>query len=102
MSTLRRQLAERRKQLLSQTQAQRDVIAEHGRQLKQSMQFADLGLQVARQVKKQPAIGIGFAIATIIIKPGRMWRLLKTGLVAWNLWQNLAPVLKNAAAPKRD
>ncbi|MFZ6813970.1 YqjK-like family protein [Undibacterium sp. Rencai35W] len=102
MPKLSQQLAERHRQLLAQTQVQREVIAGHGRQIRQSLQFADLGLQVVRQIKKQPALGIGFAVATLIVKPRRMWRLLKTGLIAWNIWQNLAPVLKNSSHPKQD
>ena len=91
MSSVPKKLTQRRLALLAKTQVQREMLIAESCQFKQSLQFLELGFQAGQTIKRHPLISAGVAAATLLIKPKRIWSLLKTGLMAWEIWQNIAP-----------
>ncbi len=101
MSKLAEKLKLRRQALVTKSQAERMLLVLHGQQLKQSLAFADMGVQIAGKLAQRPIIGLGVLLVTII-KPRRIIPLLKKALSVWQIWQLVAPSLnkiKEAAAP---
>jgi hypothetical protein len=102
MSKLAEKLRLRRQALVTKSQAERMLLVLHGQQLKQSLAFADMGVQIAGKLAQRPMIGVGILLTTIIVKPRRIIPLLKKVLSVWQIWQLVAPSLnkiKKAAAP---
>ena len=102
MSRHAEKLRLRRQALVTKSQAERMLLVLRGQQLRQSLVFADLGMQIAGKLTRRPIIGLGVLLATIIVKPRRIMPLLKKALSAWQIWQLVAPSLnkmKQAAAP---
>ncbi|QJQ07059.1 hypothetical protein EJG51_015840 [Undibacterium piscinae] len=94
MSNLSEKLSLRRQTLLAKSQAERMLLTQHVTQIRQSLALADLGLQIAGKIKQRPAIAIGLIAASFVVKPKRMLPLLKTAVMAWQIWQNFAPAIK--------
>jgi hypothetical protein len=102
MSKLAEKLRLRRQALVTKSQAERMLLVLQGQQLKQSLSFADLGMQIAGKLRQHPSLGISLLVTTVILKPRRIISLLKKALSAWQVWQLVAPSLKKvreAAAP---
>ena len=102
MSKLAKKLRLRRQALITKSQAERMLLVMHGQQLKQSLAFADMGMQIGGKLIQRPIIGLGVLLATVILKPRRIVSLLKKALSAWQIWQMVEPSLnkiKKAAAP---
>ncbi|MDO8651430.1 MAG: YqjK family protein [Undibacterium sp.] len=98
MSNFSEHLSLRRQTLLAKSQAERMLLTQHSKQLRQSLLLADIGFnvgcQIAGKIKQRPAIGIGLLVALLVIKPARVLSFLKNGVAAWQIWQNIAPALK--------
>lgn len=95
-------LKQRRQALITKIQAERMLLVLHGQQLKQSLTFADMGVQIAGKLAQRPILGLGILLATFIVKPRRIVPLLKKALSVWQLWQMVAPSLnklKKATVP---
>lgn len=103
MSKLAEKLKLRRQALLTKSQAERILLVLHGQQLKQSLEFTEMGIQIAGKLAQRPVLALGVLLTTIIVKPRRIMPLLKKALSAWKIWQIVAPSLdkikKAAAAP---
>jgi hypothetical protein len=102
MSKHTEKLRLRRQALMTKSQAERMLLVLHGQQLKLSLAFADMGIQMAGKLVQRPILGLGIMLATIIVTPRRIVPLLKKALSAWQIWQMVAPSLnkiKKAAAP---
>jgi hypothetical protein len=101
MSKLSERLKLRREALITKSHAERILIVLHGRQLKQSLAFADMGMQIAGNLAHRPIVALGVLLSAFIIKPRRIVPLLKKALSVWQIWQMVAPSLhkiKRAAA----
>lgn len=101
MSMLAEKLSLRRETLIAKSRAERMLLTQQSKQLGQSLLLADTGLRLLSKIRQRPAIGIGLLAATIIIKPRRMLSVLKNGLVGWQIWQSIAPALKQVQADTR-
>jgi hypothetical protein len=102
MSRHAEKLRLQRQALVTKSQAERILLVLHGQQLKQSLAFVDMGIQIVGKLAQSPIIGLSVLIVSIIIKPRRIVPLLKKALSTWQIWQMLAPSLnkiKKAAAP---
>lgn len=102
MSNFSENLSLRRQTLLAKSQAERMLLTQQGKQLRQSLLLADLGFdigcKIAGKIRQRPVIGIGLLATLLILKPARMLSFLKNGIVAWQIWQNIAPTLKRLQA----
>lgn len=102
MSKLSERLQLRREALTTKSQAERMLLVLHGQQLKQSLAFADMGMQITGSLARRPIVALGVLLSAFIIKPRRIVPLLKKALSVWQIWQMVAPSLnkiKRAAAP---
>lgn len=99
MASAAKLLTQRRLALLAKTQVQRELLIADSRQFKQSLQFLELGFQAGQTIKRHPLISLGLTAATLLIKPKRIWSLLKTGLMAWEIWQGIAPTVMSRLKP---
>ncbi|MBI3285907.1 MAG: hypothetical protein HYZ65_13815 [Burkholderiales bacterium] len=92
------QLALRRQALLLKSQAQRNLVRLYGKEIKQSLGWADLAWDVCGKVgaavQRRPAIGAAVLAGILLLKPRRAISLSKSALNAWQLWQKLAPLLQ--------
>ena len=94
MSIHAEKLRLRREALVAKSQAERMLLELQGKQLKESLSFAEVGLHFARQLTQRPVLGIGLAVAMLMVKPGKILSLLKKALSLWQIWQLVAPAFK--------
>lgn len=91
-------LALRRETLLLKSQAQRDLMVLHGRELKKSLEGVDLIWQLSAkagsEIRRHPSLGVALAALVLALKPRRAASLLKTALSGWQIWRGLAPLLR--------
>lgn len=102
MSKFTEKLRLRRQALVTKSQAERMLLILQGKQLKQTLSFADMGMQIAAKLAQRPILGVGILVATVIVKPRRIVSVLKKAISAWQIWQLVAPGFKKiqqATAP---
>lgn len=87
MSSASKRLGERHQLLLGKIQAERLVLAQHGRQIRLSLSVVDLGLGLVKKIRPHPALAAGLLAAVVILKPKRLLPILKSGLFVWKIWQ---------------
>lgn len=102
MGSNQERLALRREALLVKTQAQRHLMILHGRELKQSLEMADLALGLCSkantEIRRHPSFAMALAALVLALKPKRAMSLLKTALDGWQIWRRLAPLLRRFRA----
>jgi hypothetical protein len=82
-------IAERRRWLVSQAAAQRQVLSQEMAQWKPRLALADRGIAVYRYVRRYPALLAGAAVVAVLLRPRRGVALLQRGLLAWQLLSSL-------------
>lgn len=88
----------RRQALIAKSQAERMLLVLQGRQLKASLSFAEMGVQVAEKLVKRPAIAAALVAAILILKPRRILPFLGKALSVWQIWQRMAQALRKIQA----
>lgn len=84
MNSKLKELAERRKRLIEQADKQRMVLAQEAVPWRIVMARVDHGLAALRYLKTHPAWVVGGAAFLIFaVGPGRVWRWIGRGLLAW-------------------
>lgn len=83
-------LAERRAFLIEESTRQRVALSQESVPWRIVLARADEGIAVVRYVKNHPVrlIGAG-SILLAVIGPGRLWRLLGRGVIAWRMANRL-------------
>jgi hypothetical protein len=78
-------IAERRRWLVSQAAAQRQVLSQEMAQWKPRLALADRGIAVFRYVRRYPALLAGAGVLAVLLRPrlGAFW--LQRGLLVWQL-----------------
>jgi len=78
-------IAERRRWLVSQAAAQRQVLSQEMAQWKPRLALADRGIAVFRYVRRYPALLAGVGVLAVLLRPrlGGVW--LQRGLLVWQL-----------------
>lgn len=89
------QLQERREELLLRCRIERMLLAAQTREIQQKLSIANLAWRTVGKVKEHPTIALGSIALIAVLKPRRMLALAKNALVAWQLWQRFAPMLRN-------
>lgn len=82
-------LAERRQRLLAQTAEQRIALARDLEVWRKPLALADQGLSVLRTLKRHPAWLVTCATLLVTLRPGRVSRWLRYGLVSWQFMRQL-------------
>jgi hypothetical protein len=82
-------IAERRRWLVSQAAAQRQVLSQEMAQWKPRLALADRGIAVYRYVRRYPALLAGAGLVAVLLRPQRGAALLQRGLLAWQLFVSL-------------
>lgn len=82
-------LAERRERLVAQAAAQRMVLAQNIEPWRMPLARADQGLAALRYIKHHPAWIVGGGVLLVALRPGRVWKWLRRGWVAWQMLHKL-------------
>jgi len=82
-------IAERRRWLVSQAAAQRQVLSQEMARWKPRLALADRGIAVYRYVRRYPALLAGAGVVTVLLRPWRGAVWLQRGLIAWQLVNRL-------------
>jgi hypothetical protein len=93
------QLACRREVLIARSAAQRMILAEQGQALAERLLVVDIALTLLAGVKKNPAWIAGLVLTFFVIRPPRLWSVLRTGLFIWQALLPLVPLLKGMVGP---
>lgn len=94
MSSASTKLSDRHQLLLSKIQAERFLLAQHGQQIRQSLAIVDLGVGLVKKIRPHPALAAGVLAALVVLKPRRLFPILKSGLFVWKIWQKFKPLFK--------
>jgi len=82
-------LAERRERLVAQAAAQRMALVQNIEPWRIPLARVDQGLAALRVIKSHPALLIGGGILLAALRPGRVWKWLRRGWVAWQMVREL-------------
>lgn len=77
MSKFTEKLRLRRQALVTKSQAERMLLIVQGKQLKQTLSFADMGMQIAAKLAQRPILGVGILVATVIVKPADVGAVMR-------------------------
>lgn len=89
------QLQEKREELLLRCRIERMLLSAQTREIQQKLYIANLAWRTIGKVKEHPTIALGSIALIAVLKPRRMLALAKNALLAWQLWQRFAPMLRN-------
>jgi hypothetical protein len=89
------QLQEQREDLLLRCRIERMLLTAQTQEIQQKLSIASLAWRTLGKVKEHPTIALGSFALIAVLKPRRMLALAKNALVAWQLWQRFAPMLRN-------
>jgi len=83
------QLAERRKRLVAQAEAQRALLTTNLAPWRERLRLADRGIAAVRYVRSHPALVLGVALLIAALRPRRAGTWLQRGLLAWQIGRRL-------------
>ncbi len=92
MITFGRRLAElerKRAVLVARAAEQRASLAAAFVPLQGPAALADRGVQVARFLKRYPAILAAIVAVTALLRPRRAWKWGRRAFVVWRMWRNV-------------
>jgi hypothetical protein len=92
---VRKTLAQRREELVARSNRLRENTGMQVQAMHGSMATASVGASLLTTVKHNKLLLAGVALAIIVIKPRRIIAGLEIGLVAWQAWRNVGPVVQN-------
>jgi len=82
-------LAERRRLLIAQAEAQRTALAINIAPWRARLALADKGIAVVRYVRSRPALILGVALLVAAVRPRRAGTWLQRGFLAWQIGRRL-------------
>ncbi len=82
-------LAERREHLVTQAAAQRAALSQCLTPWRAPLVLADHGLAAVRYLKSHPALVVGAAVFLVVLRPSRVGKWLRGGLVMWQVARTL-------------
>lgn len=83
------QLAERRKLLIAQAEAQRALLTYNLAPWHARLSVADRAIGVVRTIRSHPALILGVALLVAALRPRRAGTWLQRGLLAWQIGRRL-------------
>jgi len=83
------QLAERRRQLVSQAAAQRIALAHNAEPWRSRLALVDRGVAVFRTIGRHPGLMVGAALLLVVLRPRRAGKWLQRGWVVWRIGRRL-------------
>ncbi len=95
MSSRLRQLAERRRALVAQSDALRQRLGSSTQGLEQVLGIADLGIAAGRYIKHRPLLLLLGVAALLVVNPRRALRGLSFAVTALSIFGQLRRVLSN-------
>ena len=88
------QLASRRAVLITECSLQRITLSAQGRTMRHATGWLDNGLGLFERAKQTPPWLLGVLAGFVILKPGRAIGLIRNGVMLWQMWRNIAGVIK--------
>jgi len=82
-------LAERRKLLIAQAEAQRTLLTINLAPWRERLSLADRAIGAVRYVRSHPALILGVALLVAALRPRRAGTWLQRGLLAWQIGRRL-------------
>ena len=82
-------LAERRKLLIAQAEAQRALLTYNLMPWRERLSLADRGIAAVRYVRSHPALIVGAVLLVTALRPRRAGTWLQRGLLAWQIGRRL-------------
>jgi len=82
-------LAERRKLLIAQAEAQRTLLTINLAPWHERLSLADRAIGAVRYVRSHPALILGVALLVAALRPRRAGTWLQRGLLAWQIGRRL-------------
>ncbi|MET3107707.1 hypothetical protein AAKU67_002118 [Oxalobacteraceae bacterium GrIS 2.11] len=92
------QLRQRRAMLVTECTLQRSILLAQGRQLGLSTGLISSGDGLLERFKRLPTWVSILLAAGIMFMPGRVTKVARTGLMAWQIWNNF----KSATESKQE
>ena len=84
-----KQLSQRRSMLMAECAMQRSMLIAQGREFAENTGLIQSGEGIAARFKSLPGWASVLLAVGVILMPGRVARLTRSGLMLWQLWRNL-------------
>ena len=85
MNTRRLELALKKQMLLLECASQRQQLAQHAAGLQPAFAAAERGIEVAQWLRDHIAIVTTVGVATLALRPRKLWRLGLRGFYLWRM-----------------
>ena len=90
------QLAARRRVLVMESQVLRAQVDQSASALRQALGLAPMGRAMLNSIRRHPVLAVGAAVALVVLRPRRVWRLAALGGGALAFALRAAPALSTA------
>ncbi|HZW23014.1 YqjK family protein [Noviherbaspirillum sp.] len=87
-------LAWKRRQLLAESSAQREDLAQQIDAWSYRLQSVDTGLRILARIRQHPGWIAGAAAGLLLLTPRRLSSLLRLGVSGLRSWQSYAPTVR--------
>lgn len=91
-------VALKRERLIERIGSQRQRLANGSDGIRRLCTAGDRAVAAGRRLRDHPQWLLLAALALVVLRPRRAWRLAKTGLVLWRLWSVIRRRLPGLAA----
>jgi hypothetical protein len=95
-------LALRREELIARSKMQRETIVLHGHSLSNSVHSVGRTLGVFGRVVQHPSWIIGLVASLIAIKPRRVSKMMKFGIIGLKAWRMVEPAVHTMLANRQQ
>ena len=94
MSPASARLAQRRQQLLLESDQHRQELSVFASNFRRNLASIDRGMSVLERLRRQPLLIAGLAFGIIVIKPQRILKKAQTALAIWHNVQRFLPIVQ--------
>ena len=101
MSARLRELTERRRALLAQSEALRECISDRAKGLEQVLNVADVGVAAGRFVAGKPLLVVALGAVLLGLKPRRALRVLSLALGVASVLSQLRQIVARSSSSRR-
>ena len=91
----RKSLAQRREELVARSNQQRAIMTAQAHIFHDSLTVGNLGASLLSTIRENKLLIAAGVLAAAVFKPRRIISVLKAGVLGWQAWRNVVPVLQS-------
>jgi hypothetical protein len=97
MTPVALELALKKQRLQIASEGLRNDFAGHAKGLRPIFSGADVAVEGARWIRRNPQIAIAAGVALLVARPKRAWRWARRAFIGWQAWRRLRQLLIHRA-----